>query len=988
MAVPTTVQLVELALSILPKFVDAARQRSSKSTEGSPRYNFYQTSQATYVDLSETLGALSERRIEATVVSSESIEFNAVIAQLLQSLEDIAGIDPIQEASQLQYPKLRNLRFAEANDSNDFCGLRQFKHKAKKNDRRQHKEALDRSLRRLKALLERNVCSNTDSTERVDAVPGRSNQSNTLHPATARNNVPTIFHKAMAACWQCEHWPPHQAQLRLATCRPLDEAGSLKFDLLFSTEPERNWKKAQITLARDKIEEKSSSVTFSDHVTQMPIRVISKTIPASEKGIDKKPSMSSGRSQTGDHSSQPTITGASSADGSLDANVRSDHFVEILEASMGGICQLVSSLDAQRQLVLLVAKETKTGPSLSGKLETFPCDQILNVLSLKDSLGAAKTAKGVSLRQQDQKEKLLLAVVLSHAMMQLYGSPWTHREWTNSRLGFGLCNKQRNTLANMLELYLSSMLDERASSENVHAQHKHPRLLDLGILLLEIELGGPLERHQLPTHLGSNGETLANTKILIAERLLQSDKLCQTFPDYRDAIMACLNAKDCLGKDHEYVQRKIQQDIVEPLETLLANAYKIKIDGNAVYVGDKILAADESPGTFPLQEPAGSVADLQVEQTVSPSVSVGQFLDCEAELVSDNPSSWHYADKWFEQLEAHVQPLLEALREAASSQPTPRTLPRVKIAILDTGIDACTARSKIIVSHPSLKARGNSCIKAYRRWTDSDPIEGSVPTQMTDPHGHGTHATASLTRVAPFADIYVAQIVKGDAIFEPDADAVADAIDFATKKWDVDIITMSFGFPKPAKNSPSDMKRIIAAIERANAKHIIMFAAASNGGRITGQMFPSTLDEVIAVRSADVHGNPSKFNPQISKLGPYSYHFNVIGEYVSSAWPFRLDPKGSRRQSGSSVATPIAAGVAAIVLEYVKCKLCESPDIHEQEILWSRFRRQSHGLGVRKALALLSEQGDCKGPDFIRPWGVLSHHDPDKAWRMFQEILV
>jgi hypothetical protein len=55
---------------------------------------------------------------------------------------------------------------------------------------------------------------------------------------------------------------------------------------------------------------------------------------------------------------------------------------------------------------------------------------------------------------------------------------------------------------------------------------------------------------------------------------------------------------------------------------------------------------------------------------------------------------------------------------------------------------------------------------------------------------------------------------------------IMKAIDHAIDVWKVDIISMSFGFPKPAQ----DYEVLESAIRRAHQAHILMFAAASNGG--------------------------------------------------------------------------------------------------------------------------------------------------------------
>lgn len=69
---------------------------------------------------------------------------------------------------------------------------------------------------------------------------------------------------------------------------------------------------------------------------------------------------------------------------------------------------------------------------------------------------------------------------------------------------------------------------------------------------------------------------------------------------------------------------------------------------------------------------------------------------------------------------------------------------RVKIAILDTGVDA---------AHPLVKEHKKR-IRAYKSWTDSNIADEDI-------NGHGTHATCLLLDIAPNEDIYIARIAEG-----------------------------------------------------------------------------------------------------------------------------------------------------------------------------------------------------------------------------------
>ena len=76
--------------------------------------------------------------------------------------------------------------------------------------------------------------------------------------------------------------------------------------------------------------------------------------------------------------------------------------------------------------------------------------------------------------------------------------------------------------------------------------------------------------------------------------------------------------------------------------------------------------------------------------------------------------------------------------------------------------------------------------------------------------------------------------------------------------------------------------------------------------------FPAYLPEIICINASNGDGSPSFFNPP-AKAGK---KLTILGENVESAW--KCEPGSNRAlktMTGTSVATPIAAAVAAVILE-------------------------------------------------------------------------
>lgn len=87
--------------------------------------------------------------------------------------------------------------------------------------------------------------------------------------------------------------------------------------------------------------------------------------------------------------------------------------------------------------------------------------------------------------------------------------------------------------------------------------------------------------------------------------------------------------------------------------------------------------------------------------------------------------------------------------------------PRVKIAVLDTGLD---------LSHPDIwKEYQNGRIKCY------DFVENSA--SMKDLDGHGTHCTSVVMKFAPNAEVYVGRVF-GKSVAEEHSPEVLNQVFF------------------------------------------------------------------------------------------------------------------------------------------------------------------------------------------------------------------
>lgn len=140
-------------------------------------------------------------------------------------------------------------------------------------------------------------------------------------------------------------------------------------------------------------------------------------------------------------------------------------------------------------------------------------------------------------------------------------------------------------------------------------------------------------------------------------------------------------------------------------------------------------------------------------------------------------------------------------------------------------------------------------------------------------------------------------------------------------------------------------------------------------------VFPACLDEVISVGSTDGN-NKSDFLPS---LGP-GKRLCAIGEATEAAWICTTGKphKTLVRKAGASYATPVAAGVAAMVLDLVWLLRNE----YKYECQTHRTKR---GMLAVFGHMLVGEERDPG--KHLAPWKLFNNSDPNRPTSsIIQEI--
>jgi subtilisin family serine protease len=237
--------------------------------------------------------------------------------------------------------------------------------------------------------------------------------------------------------------------------------------------------------------------------------------------------------------------------------------------------------------------------------------------------------------------------------------------------------------------------------------------------------------------------------------------------------------------------------------------------------------------------------------------------------------------------------------QATQADSSPRSGRGIGVAVLDTGFD---------LAHPDFGDR-------------SVTAQSFVPgEQAQDGHGHGTHcigtscgprtpSTGPRYGIAYEADIFVGKVLSN-------AGSGSDGGILAGIDWAVGngcpVISMSLGADVLQAHPPYS-----AAGARALAQgSLIIAAAGNNADRRVGRMgfvgAPANSPEIMAVGALDQQLEMAYFSARSLPARGGQVDIAGPGYQVLSSWPM---PTRYRSISGTSMATPHVAGVAALWAE-------------------------------------------------------------------------
>lgn len=153
-------------------------------------------------------------------------------------------------------------------------------------------------------------------------------------------------------------------------------------------------------------------------------------------------------------------------------------------------------------------------------------------------------------------------------------------------------------------------------------------------------------------------------------------------------------------------------------------------------------------------------------------------------------------------------------------------------------------------------------------------------------------------------------------------------------------------------------------------KNILLFAAASNCGGNDEIAWPAKSDKVICVHATDGYGKSTRFTPNALDNAD---NFAVLGSAVKSYWP-HLTKEGTyeMRMSGTSCAAPVAAGIAAIVIEFIRRKSAGNAKF-ANDVAFDRLRERQVMINIFRKMVRGNKK--VKEYDYVEPWKLFDSTD-------------
>lgn len=170
------------------------------------------------------------------------------------------------------------------------------------------------------------------------------------------------------------------------------------------------------------------------------------------------------------------------------------------------------------------------------------------------------------------KDRYELALLLASSILQLYNTSWLNDNWTRSEVHL-LKTCTDNTLAK--NFYVSKSFCGTASQSSSSpdpdlALLRNPSIFNLGLALLELTFGHPIEFYETEKDL-RDGKRTTMTYLSIAKRLIEQieDYEGQRYSDVVSRCIYCDFGSRVTSFDNDKFRQNFYEGVVVPLEEIL-----------------------------------------------------------------------------------------------------------------------------------------------------------------------------------------------------------------------------------------------------------------------------------------------------------------------------------------------------------------------------------------------------------------------------------
>lgn len=163
---------------------------------------------------------------------------------------------------------------------------------------------------------------------------------------------------------------------------------------------------------------------------------------------------------------------------------------------------------------------------------------------------------------------------------------------------------------------------------------------------------------------------------------------------------------------------------------------------------------------------------------------------------------------------------------------------------------------------------------------------------------------------------------------------IFQAIETAISKG-VNIISMSWTVSAESSRDSPEKKQIAAAVNRAYQEGICMFCTSNDGGHFVKDTYPAfeNRDHVLRIGAANADGTPFSWAGSVEELDYILPGVDVVKRKPGYCGGQLLKENihAMETNTGSSVATALAAGLAAMILTCAKMAAISSFDASKPE---------------------------------------------------------